>query len=303
MTLKISSHYQSKENVVKIAEEYCNLIRLSFPSDIEFERIEEIMELAVDDTELNNLLNQVDEKYALENNLLGDDNLDDSHDDNLDDSHKVSLESNRDNYLYQDKFNQKNSTKKSDTASNIVLFPPLVTSHPEKKRNFLKRDIRLVISSFAAVGILALVGATKLCHFVSNEKTINSDREMPPPALPVSHASNTEIEMSICNSNGITNQKIKEYYASFNQLENQVLKQQLPPLKAKSEARELQRLAEKQQRKAEQNQRHAEAQKKQAEKQHRYDVAQNWEAEAQTSLSESQQWLCLSRQALNLSTY
>ena len=295
MKLKISSHYQPKENVVKIAEEYCTLIRLSSPSDIELERIEKIMELAVDNTELNNLLNQIDEKYALENNLLGDDNLDNSS--------LVSLKLSWDNYLYKDKYNRKNSTKKSDTASNIVLFPHLVTSHPEKKRKFLKLDMRFVISSFAAVGILALVGTTKLYHFVSNDKTINSDQEMPPPALPVSHASNTKIEMSICNSNGIPNQKIKEYYASFNQLENRIETQQLPPLEAKSEARELQRLAEKQQRKAEQNQRHAEAQKKQAEKQDRYDVAQNWEAEAQTSLSESQQWLCLSRQALNLSTY
>lgn len=157
MTLKISSHYQPKENVVKIAEEYCTLIRLSSPSDIELERIEEIMELAVDNTVLNNLLNQVDQKYALENNLLGDDDLDDSH--------KVSIESNRDNYLYQDRFNIKNSTKKSDIGSNVVLFPRLVTSHLKKKRKFLKCDIRLVISSFAAVGIVTLIGATKLYDF------------------------------------------------------------------------------------------------------------------------------------------
>ncbi len=292
MKLKISSHYQPKENVVKIAEEYCTLIRLSSPSDIELERIEEIMELAVDNAVLNNLLNQVDQKYAFENNLL--------RDNDLDDSHQVSLELNRD----KDRFNIKNSTKKSDIGSNVVLFPRLVTSHLKKKRKFLKCDIRLVISSFAAVGIVTLIGTTKLYHFVSHEKTINNVQQQTiSPALSVSHVSNTEKEMSICNSNGITNQKIKEYYASFNQLKNQVLKQQLPPLKAKSEARELQRLAEKQQRKAEQNQRHAEAQKKQAEKQHRYDVAQNWKDEAQTSLLESKQWLCLSRQALNLSAY
>ncbi|KST61962.1 hypothetical protein [Mastigocoleus testarum] len=289
MKLKISSHYQPKENVVKIAEEYCTLIRLSSPSDIELERIEEIMELAVDNAVLNNLLNQVDQKYAFENNLL--------RDDDLDDSHQVSLELNRD----KDRFNIKNSTKKSDIGSNVVLFPRLFTSHLKKKRKFLKCDIRLVISSFAAVGIVTLIGTTKLYHFVSHEKTINNVQQQTiPPALSVSHVSNTEKE---CNSNGIPNQKIKNYYAAFNQLENRIETKQLPPLKAKSEARELQRLAEKQQRKAEQNQRHAEAQKKQAEKQHHYDEAQNWKDEAQTSLLESKQWLCLSQQALNLSAY
>ncbi|MEM7727397.1 MAG: hypothetical protein AAF208_13670 [Cyanobacteria bacterium P01_A01_bin.45] len=254
MDTKNLNHHSEKENIFKIAEEYRKLMKLSSPSDIELENIEKIMELAVDDTELNHLINQINEQYALENNLL--------EDDNLDRLPPVSLELNRDNYLDKDELNKINDTKQPDTDSNVVeLFP-------------------------------------------NSNEIDNSQQKMVQKNSMVSPVSNmNSTEMSICNSNkGIPDQKIKEYYASFNQLENQIETQQLQPLQVKGEVRKLQLIAEKQQRKAERNQRRAEINKEQAQMQSRYDEAQVWQVRAQTSLSESRQWLCLGRQVLNLST-
>jgi hypothetical protein len=55
----------------KIVEEYRDLIRLSSPSDEQLDRIEEILESAIANTQLAEFLNKVDEKLALEINLSG----------------------------------------------------------------------------------------------------------------------------------------------------------------------------------------------------------------------------------------
>ncbi len=311
-------HHGNKEYISKTVEEYCILIRLSSPSDIELKRIEKIMELAVYDVELNNLINREDEQYATENNLLGDDYLDKESSSSLDNAYPKSLSeiNNKDN-SDEVKHKSKYSSQKSDSTSNVVFFPRLVNSNPEK-RKFLGFDINLnfVIYSFVAGGILACFGVAELHNSFNNEKELSTKHYSIFPSqfheniapdntnnYLLSHVDNTE-EMTTCNpNNDVPSQKIKKYYESFKQLENQIEAQELQASEIKSEVRELQHLAERQQRKAEENQRYAEIKKKQAEIQHHYDKAQKLKDEAQTLFSESQQWLCLSRQALTLSIH
>lgn len=298
-------HHNGKEYISKTVEEYRKLIRLSSPSDIELKRIEKIMEWAVDNKELDNLINQADEQYVIENNLLEDENLDCLSSSNL--------EIGKDSY---DKLTKKNGVRELENTSNVVLFPCSAAPRSEKKRKFFNFDIRLVISSFVAIGgILALVGAAELSN--SNHK-----KEIPsiyastfpnqfyasytgqyPDIFLSTNVNNTE-EMSICKSNdGNHNQQIEKYYASYKDLENRIDAEQLQLSEIKSKVRFLQVKAERQQRKAEENQRYAEIKKKQAEIQHHYDKAQKLKDEAEASLSESRQWRCLSRQALSLIAY
>jgi hypothetical protein len=313
------NHRDNKKNIFKIVEEYCKLIRLSSPSDIELERLEKIMELAVYDVELNNLINREDEQYAIENNLLGDDYLDEKESSiiELDNPNFLSNTNHKDS-SDEARYESENRLQKSENTSNVVRFPCLVTSHPEK-RKMLGFDMKLVISSFVAGGILTCFGITGLHNSFNSEKDFllkdsitimffsghgggnfvshNTNN------YSLSNVNNTD-EIPVCNSNsGKPNQRIEEYYESFKQLENQIETQELQPLKLKNEVRYLQVKAERHQRQAELNQRDAEIKKQQAQMQSRYAEAEALEAKAQTLLSESQQWLCLSRQALTLSIH
>ncbi|MGB6298081.1 MAG: hypothetical protein WBF90_18110, partial [Rivularia sp. (in: cyanobacteria)] len=296
-------HYDGKEYISKTVEEYRKLIKLSSPSDIQLKRIEKIMELAIDSKELNDLINQADEQYAIENNLLEDESLDCSSSSNP--------EIDRDSY---DKLNRKNSVREPVNTNNVVLFPRLFAPHSKKRRKLFNFDIRFVISSFVAVGgMLALVGVAELNNYFDNKKVTpsiyvrNSSIQHHAssigehPDIPFSTNANNTEEMPICNlDDGNQNQQIRKYYASFKELENRIEANQPQSSEIKSKVRFLQVKAERQQRKAEENQRYVESQKKQAEIQHHYDKAQKLKDKAQNSLAESQQWLCLSRQALSL---
>jgi len=298
-------HQCGRNYIYKIVEEYGKLIRLQFPSDIENDRILEIMELAVYDKELDNLINQEDKKYAEENDLIEDDYFyNESSSLELDKSTPVPL-SVIDNH-------------KSDNSSNLVLFPHSATfcsSNLENKKRLLSFNIRDAIPCIVAVGILTCVGIAQFCHSLNHHKdpsfklastftgefhegfSVNYASN-----YFLSNANNTETEKSICNSStGRTNEEIKQYYISFKQLKNQIVMKQLQPLEVKGEVRELQVRAERQQREAEKNQRYWEAEKELAEVQHNYDEAQRLKDQAKTALSESRQWHCLSQQALNLS--
>ncbi len=275
MNVKKSNHYQQKESISKITEEYSSLIKLSSPSDVELDRIEQIMELAVYDTELNNLINQVDEQYALEMNLLEDDHLD-----------HLSIE-------------------KSKNISNVISFPHSVVLDSKKKRQIFKYDTRLAISYFVAGGLFVFAGVTGLCNMLKDKELVIDDKQQTKQVFIATPAVQTsDNQMSVCSSEKKTpNPKIKDYYVTFTQLENQVKMQKLQPLEIKSKVRQLQKQAERRQKKAEQEQLYAEIKKTQAERQKNYDLAHSLQAKAQSSLEESQQWLCLSRQMLELSRH
>ncbi|NJN13430.1 MAG: hypothetical protein HC815_38200, partial [Richelia sp. RM1_1_1] len=244
----------NKKNIFKIVEEYRKLIRLSSPSDIELKRMEKIMELAIYDAELNNLINREDEQYATENNLLADDYFDEKEFSiiELDYPSSLSKINDKDN-PDEVKDKSEDSFQKLENTSNVVLFPRLVTSHPEKKIKILGCNIRLVISSFVAGGMLTCFGITELHNSFNSGKDFLLKHTSIPSQYnanylmqhkddySVSHINNTE-EMSVCNSNsGKPNQKIEEYYAEFKKLETQIETQQLQASEIKSEVRELQR--------------------------------------------------------------
>ncbi|MDY6897530.1 MAG: hypothetical protein SWZ49_05550 [Cyanobacteriota bacterium] len=289
--------YGGKEYISKIVKEYGKLIRIRFPSDVENDRILEIMEIAVENPELDNLINQEDKNYAEQNNLLEDDYI-----------YSKSLNSELDKSQLLSVVENKN---------NLVLFPRSVNacSSNLEKRKSLSFDIRNAIPCIVAAGILTCVGIGQFCNSLNQQKETSAKYASAFQGefyegfsvnnagnYFLSNANNTEIDMSICNSNnGKTNKEMKNYYISFKNLKNQILTKKLQPSQAKGEVRKLQVTAEIQQREAEKNQRYLENQKELAEVQHNYDEAQSLKNQAKTALSESQQWLCLSQQALNLS--
>ena len=284
--------YGGKNDIFKIIEEYGKLIRIEFPSDIENDRILEIMELAVYDIELDDLINREDIKYAEENGLI----------------ESSSLELEKSSYL---------SVVENNKDDNLILFPhsAVACSDHREKRKSLSSNIRDAIPRFVTAGILTCVGILQFCdssnhlketsykHASSLQSKFNQDISVKIASNSVlSNVNNAETKMSICNSDGVReNQEMKSYYVTFKQLENQVVEKQLQPLQVKGEVRELQDRAEKQQEKAEKNQRDFEKQKQLAEVQHNYHKAQKFKHQANNAYSESQQWLCLSRQALDLS--
>ncbi|MEL6461158.1 MAG: hypothetical protein AAFQ91_23470 [Cyanobacteria bacterium J06621_15] len=294
-------YYGDRSYIYKIVEEYGKLIRIRFPSDIENDRILEIMELAVYDTELNELINQEDKKYLEENNL--------------DESSSVELENITNLSLIEN--NNQDTKAGLNISSNLVLFPRLTaacSSHLEKRKS-LSFNLRNAIPCIVTAGILTCVGIVQFCNSLNQEKQTSlkyadalqgefyqgfSTRYAGNYFL--SNANNMETEISICNSNGSgNNREIKNYYTSFKRLKNQIVMHKLQPSQVKGEVRELQVRAERQQREAENNQRYLENQKELAEVQHNYHEARRLKDQAKTALSQSQQWLCLSRQALNLS--
>ena len=284
--------YGGKNDIFKIIEEYGKLIRIEFPSDIENDRILEIMELAVYDIELDDLINREDIKYAEENGLI----------------ESSSLELEKSSYL---------SVVENNKDDNLILFPhsAVACSDHREKRKSLSSNIRDAIPCFVTAGILTCVGILQFCdssnhlketsykHASSLQSKFNQDISVKIASNSVlSNVNNAETKMSICNSDGVReNQEMKSYYVTFKQLENQVVEKQLQPLQVKGGVRELQDRAEKQQEKAEKNQRDFEKQKQLAEVQHNYHKAQKFKHQANNAYSESQQWLCLSRQALDLS--
>ena len=284
--------YGGKNDIFKIVEEYGKLIRVRFPSDIENDRILEIMELAVYDIELDDLINREDIKYAEENDLI----------------ESSSLELEKSSYL---------SVIENNKDDNLILFPhsAVACSDHREKRKSLSSNIRDAIPCFVTAGILTCVGILQFCdssnhlketsykHASSLQSKFNQEISVKIASNSVlSNVNNAETKMSICNSDGVReNQEMKSYYVTFKQLENQVVEKQLQPLQVKGEVRELQDRAEKQQEKAEKNQRDFEKQKQLAEVQHNYHKAQRLKDQANNAYSESQQWLCLSRQALDLS--
>lgn len=295
------SHNGDRGYIYKIVEEYGKLIRIRFPSDIENDRILEIMELAVYDTELNELINQEDKKYLEENNLDEYSNVE------LDNLTNLSLIEN----------NNQGAKVESNDSSNLVLFPRLNTlcSSHSGNRKSSSFNIRDAIPCVVAAGIFTCVGIVQFCNTLNQEKQISFKYASTTPRefyqdfsvkyagnYFLSNANNAETQMSVCSSNGsINNQEIENYYISFTQLKNQIVREKLQPSQVKGEVRELQVRAERQQREAEKNQRYLENQKELAEVQHNYDEAQSLKDQAKTALSQSQQWLCLSKQALNLS--
>mgnify|MGYP001800084042 FL=1 len=284
--------YGGKKDIFKIVEEYGKLIRVRFPSDIENDRILEIMELAVYDIELDDLINREDIKYAEENDLI----------------ESSSLELEKSSYL---------SVVENNKDDNLILFPhsAVACSDHREKRKSLSSNIRDAIPCFVTAGILTCVGILQFCdssnhlketsykHASSLQSQFNQEISVKIASNSVlSNVNNAETKMSICNSDGVReNQEMKSYYVTFKQLENQVVEKQLQPLQVKGEVRELQDRAEQQQEKAEKNQRDFEKQKQLAEVQHNYHKAQRLKDQANNAYSESQQWLCLSRQALDLS--
>ncbi|MEM7717228.1 MAG: hypothetical protein AAF349_27375 [Cyanobacteria bacterium P01_A01_bin.68] len=285
--------YGGKNDIFKIVEEYGKLIRVRFPSDIENDRILEIMELAVYDIELDDLINREDIKYAEENDLI----------------ESSSLELEKSSYL--------SVVENKNKDDNLILFPhsAVACSDHREKRKSLSSNIRDAIPCFVTAGILTCVGILQFCdssnhlketsykHASSLQSKLNQDISVKIASNSfLSNVNNAETKMSICNSDGVReNQEMKSYYVTFKQLENQVVEKQLQPLQVKGEVRELQDRAEKQQEKAEKNQRDFEKQKQLAEVQHNYHKAQRLKDQANNAYSESQQWLCLSRQALDLS--
>ena len=256
------NHYDGKEYISKTVEEYRKLIKLSSPSDIQLKRIEKIMELAIDSKELNDLINQADEQYAIENNLLEDESLDCSSSSNP--------EIGRDSY---DKLNRKNSAQKLVNTGNVILFPCSVASYPKKRRKFFNFDIKFVIPSFVAVGgMLAFVGVAELNNYFDDKKDIPSIHVSTSSIqhhassigehhdIPFSTNANNTEEMPICNlDDGNQNQQLRKYYASFKELENRIEANQPQLSEIKSKVRFLQVKAERQQKKAEENQRYVES--------------------------------------------
>jgi len=288
-----TTHYGGKNDIFKIVEEYGKLIRIRFPSDIENDRILEIMELAVYDIELDNLINQEEKKYAEENDLLESSNLE------TDKSRLLSV------------------VEDNNQDDNLILFPDIAiaaSDHPEKRKS-LSSYIRDAIPCFVAAGILTCVGILQFCdssnhlketsykHASSLQSKLNEDISVKIASNSVlSNVNNAETKMSICNSgNDRENQEMKSYYVTLKKLKNQVVEKQLQPLQVKGEVLELQIRAERQQRQAEKYQRYLENQKGLAEVQHNYNEAHRLKDQAKTALSESRKWLCLSGEALNLS--
>ena len=309
-------YHDGKENIYKMAEEYRKLSILPEPTEAEYERILTIMELAIDDTKLDNLINQVNEQYATENNLLRDDYLDEksSSEQKLNDStHLTVVEKDG---LDNVKYKNKDGVPKSKNTNNVILFPRSVKSHSEKKRKLFGFDIGVAIPYLAAGGLLTFFGVAQFCNFIDNKKEPSFDYVKVPIQFHesfsvqnannslLSNVNNTETETSVCNlDSNVANQDIKEYYESFKNLENQIITQQIQPLEIRNKVRKLQKEAEIEQRKAELNQKYAESQKEQAEIQHHYKEAQKLKDEANLLLSKSRQWLCFSRQALSLITH
>ena len=308
-------HQDEKKNIYETAEEYRKLSDLTEPTEAELERILAIMKLALENTKLDNLINQANEQYAEENNLSEDNYLDkkSSYERKLNNpTHLTVVEKNG---LDNVKYKNNDDTPKSKNANNVILFPRSAKSYPGKRRKLFGFDVGVAIPYFVAGGLLTFFGVAQLCNSFNNEKEPSFEYvEVPSQfykgfavqnanSFLLSNANNTETQMSVCNSDGsLSNRDIKEYYASFRSLENQITAQQIHPSEIRNKVRELQKRAEMEQRKAELNQEYTESQKEQAEIQHHHDKAQELKDEANTLLLKSRQWLCLSRQALSLST-
>lgn len=164
-------YHGGKENIFEIVKEYRKLIRLSSPSDIESGHIIEIMELAVYDTDLDDLINEEDKKYAEENNLLEDDYFHEKSSSNqkLNNRTYLTVVENK-NGLDKVQYKNKDGTQKSKNASNMILFSPLVTEYPNEKIKTFNFDIRLAISSFIAGGLLTCFGVGGLYNNFNSVK-------------------------------------------------------------------------------------------------------------------------------------
>lgn len=147
MDINTLNNVQQQEIISKMAGEYRDLIRLSYPSDEELKRIEDILELAISNCRLNDHLNQMDEELALEISLLEENDLVAN---NLKPNEENSLElisRNQENLDYfeaqyfnlnqalftgnlsensclsKDKIHTENSGQQSKGISNVLQFP------------------------------------------------------------------------------------------------------------------------------------------------------------------------------------
>lgn len=94
----------NKIYIEKLAQEYQEINSLENISDLKFNRLEEILEIAESNCELNNLLNKIDLHLAIKQGLLNESNL---------------------NYLEEQRIklvNTWNSKEDKNKALSILLF-------------------------------------------------------------------------------------------------------------------------------------------------------------------------------------
>jgi hypothetical protein len=166
---------QSERLVQKIAQEYYSLVKLESPSNYALNRIEEILELAINNTDLSDLIDRVDQKIAYEMDLLVNDDLEMTNDFNSGRETPLSTLWEHD-CIEENKFSSKNQTQE-DSGSNLVVLP--LSQHrvlQTQKQPINKRDIKLAMSGAAVGGALIFVGfhVFSSCNCSSQRPTISS---------------------------------------------------------------------------------------------------------------------------------
>jgi hypothetical protein len=114
---------------IDIVKEYRDLIQISLPSDEQLDRIENILEMAIYDTELNNYLYQVDTELSVEINSLENDYSNLEEFEVSEQLYIEDMEDGRDECFSQDLFSRTNKTVILKDA-NVNRYPLLQKKEP-----------------------------------------------------------------------------------------------------------------------------------------------------------------------------
>ncbi|WP_146110916.1 hypothetical protein [Nostoc sp. 'Peltigera membranacea cyanobiont' N6] len=155
-----SNKNKKRVGILKLAQEYRNLMRLSSPSNEELDRIEKILELAIYDIELNDLLYLVDEQFSFEINLIENENLDYSSMNNVNFNEEYySQILSKDISILEARPLKQDLIHQSEDSCNVVSFPELYVPNTTNKWNWqiCGNDFKHTIFIFVAGGVLASV--------------------------------------------------------------------------------------------------------------------------------------------------
>lgn len=317
----------NKRFLKRVVKKYRKLVIIQSPSDDEINQIDQILELAIYNDELNDLINKID--LELEQNMF-----------------ITSITSDSEN------IDVSNNMSENETASlftnNVVMdynsYPKTLNSHllSEKilgnSQSLIKPMETLFIGGLIG-GILLFMGLVNPCYEnllltlsnVSNMERHDGIRHsIKQSNQKTDHLNNQVISLLTLNNNSkslslnnkiesnqhrsyersqelekqYTNPEVQKTYNSLNLLKIRI-SNILPPLQKielTRKAEQIQLKAESKQKEAEFKQRKAESKQRKAEIKKHNDLATYWHKQAKIYLKESQEWLDLAQNSVNIVT-
>ncbi|WP_414755904.1 hypothetical protein [Anabaena sp. CCY 9910] len=159
---------QSECLVNKIAQEYYSLVKIESPSDYELKRIEKILEIAVNNIKLSDLIDCIDEQIAYDMDLLVDDLALQMTDDSDLDRETIFSDLWKHDGMEESKLSTR-SQGQEGSVSNLFKLP-LAQQGNNKTSNQStnKQDIKLMISGVAVEG--ALRGFQRINYSKKNKR-------------------------------------------------------------------------------------------------------------------------------------